>query len=39
VIEETIARYGVVENTTTMGCNARKTNIHKHYEVIAENLA
>jgi hypothetical protein len=24
--EETKAHYGAVENTTTMGCNARKTN-------------
>jgi hypothetical protein len=24
--EEAKARYGAVENTTTMGCNARKTN-------------
>jgi hypothetical protein len=29
--EEAKARYRAVENTTTMGCNARKTN--KHGEV------
>jgi hypothetical protein len=27
--EEAKARYGAVENTTTMGCNARKTNNKK----------
>jgi hypothetical protein len=26
--EEAKARYRAVENTTTMGCNARKTNKH-----------
>jgi hypothetical protein len=29
--EEAKARYRAVENTTTMGCNARKTNKQQYY--------
>ena len=28
------ARYGAVENTTTMGCNAKKTKNNKQHEII-----
>jgi hypothetical protein len=30
--EEAKARYRAVENTTTMGCNARKTNKHRRLD-------
>jgi hypothetical protein len=30
--EEAKARYWAVENTTTMGCNAKKTNNKQHYK-------
>jgi hypothetical protein len=35
--EEAKARYWVVENTTTMGCNARKTNKRNIIPVTSNN--
>jgi hypothetical protein len=37
--EETKARYRAVENTTTMGCNSRKTNNNKqNYHFFARDM-